>query len=122
VANDGEHLGGELGQSGARVRVGRGHSRIGGRAISRNRSAWRSRCQAVHRLAGIGVPELRTVAGRRAAAAAIHVSHHAGRRRPERAIRGTLSGAADPQAGIEDGRCAARARADARTGAALVHC
>ena len=37
LADDGKHVGGELGQQRARLRVGGGHAGIGGRAISRRR-------------------------------------------------------------------------------------
>ena len=114
LAHHGKHLGGQLGQSRSRVGVGREHARIGRRAVSCDRSCWRSRRQAVHGLAGAGLSELRAVAGRRFAAASVRVPHDT---RASRAsgVRRTVSAPADPEDRASARRRVAGAHSDART-------
>ena len=114
MADDGEHLGGELGQPGARVRVSGRHAGIGCRALPRGRARRRSRDQALHRVAGTGIPELRAVADCRSAAAAVHLQDDA-RRRSNR-IRRALRASTDSKGRGHAGRCHADAGATAGTG------
>ena len=62
LADDGEHLGGELGQPGARVRVGGRHARIGGGPVPRGRTGRRSSVKVYTGLSGSGLFEPRAVA------------------------------------------------------------
>ena len=74
VADDGEHVGGELGQSGSRLRVGHRHARHGRGAVPRDRSRGRPRDQGLHRLHGSELSESRAGAERVPAEAPVRVS------------------------------------------------
>ena len=70
-----------------------------GSAVARFRAAGpvrRSRREAVYRLAGAGLPQLRTVAGGRAAETAIHVSHDSPAQRATPRTRSTINSSRCP--------------------------
>ena len=77
LADDGEHLGGELGQQLDRMGLGCRDQGVCGGEVSRCGACRRSCDQGLHRLPGAAVPELRAVAGRAPSPSAVHVPHDA---------------------------------------------
>ena len=79
LADDGEHVGGELGQQPRGIRLRCGHEGVGSRAVPRGWTVRRSHGQDPHRISGSGLSELRAVARRASSAPAVHVPE----RRPD---------------------------------------
>ncbi len=84
LADDGEHVGGQLGQQRGGLGLGGELARHGCRAVSRGGIAGRPRREGLHGISGPELSELRAGADGARSAAGVHVSRHL---RPSRAAR-----------------------------------